>query len=355
MIAVEQSVEMPVAAINDAHVLANVVGQVEDIVDRGDGSFDTTVALNRETTGGEAGQLLNILFGNTSIHDDVTLQAIHLPVELAAGFGGPRHGSAGLHARVGARNRALTCSALKPQGLSARQLGDLAYRLAAGGLDYIKDDHGLADQRYAPFAERVAAVAEGVSKATVRSGKPTRYLPNISGNLDVMRTQMSCARAHGIDTVLIAPMIVGLPSFAAVVGENPDVAFVAHPAMAGCARINPAALLGTLFRVFGADGVIYPNHGGRFGYSQQTCAAIAGAVRAPWPGIKTSLPVPAGGMKIERVPELLRFYGADAMLLIGGDLLAAGERITSQAAELQRAVEDFDYGKGADMIVAAAS
>jgi ribulose-bisphosphate carboxylase large chain len=38
------------------------------------------------------------------------------------------------------------------------------------------------------------------------------------------------------------------------------------------------------------------------------------------------VPVPAGGMTLARVPEMLDFYGPDVMLLIGGSLLAGGER-----------------------------
>ena len=92
-----------------------------------------------------------MLFGNTSIHDDVVLHDAEFPPELAAAFGGPRHGLDGLRRRVGAGRRALTCSALKPQGLPPAKLADLARRFADGGIDYIKDDHGLADQAYSPF------------------------------------------------------------------------------------------------------------------------------------------------------------------------------------------------------------
>ena len=40
-------------------------------------------------------------------------------------------------------------------GLPAHALADLAYQFALGGIDIIKDDHGLADQSFAPFKERV--------------------------------------------------------------------------------------------------------------------------------------------------------------------------------------------------------
>lgn len=345
-IAIEQSVEMPIAAIADQRVLAEFVGKVEDTTPVADGRFDARVALAVETTGLEAGQLMNILFGNASILDDVELVRVELPPSLTSQFHGPRHGTSGLKSRVGAAGRALTCTALKPLGLSTVALAGLAQRLARGGLDYIKDDHGLADQSCAPFAERVPAIAAAVRAAAGDTGHPTRYLPSLSGNLDALRQQVRIARDSGIDTLLAAPMIIGVASFHTIVRENADMAFVAHPAMAGAPRIAPEVMIGTLFRVFGADAVIYPNVGGRFGYSSETCRRIAAAASAPIAGLKAALPVPAGGMTLARIPEILGFYRENAMLLIGGDLLGAGERMTEEARCFQSAVAAFDYSLG---------
>ncbi|MFO0209019.1 MAG: ribulose 1,5-bisphosphate carboxylase, partial [Betaproteobacteria bacterium] len=85
--------------------------------------------------------------------------------------------------------------------------------------------------------------------------------------------------------------------------------------------------------VFGADAVIFPNYGGRFSYSRATCDALANALREPWHGLKTAAPVPAGGMSVERVPELKRQYGNEAMLLVGGSLLIARDRLYERSVE----------------------
>jgi ribulose-bisphosphate carboxylase large chain len=341
-IAVEQSVEMPVSAIAKRDVLENIVGEVESIRDLGGGEFEIAIGLAVATTGLEAGQTLNMLFGNSSIHADMALHDAIFPDAVLRAFAGPHHGLEGLRARAGAKTRALTCSALKPQGFSPKELAALAAQFARGGIDTIKDDHGLADQAYSPFAQRVPAVAEAVRAAQTKV--PTRYLPSLSGNLDQLRRQIDIVRAAGLDGVLIAPMIVGLPSFHALVRENPDIAFMAHPAMAGAARIAPAFLLGKLFRLLGADATVFPNHGGRFGYTPEQCRALAGAALKPWDGIKPCIPVPAGGMTTDRVPEMLDFYGADVMLLIGGGLLAAGERLSEETAAFVDAVHA--HGKG---------
>ncbi|MGD9538679.1 MAG: RuBisCO large subunit C-terminal-like domain-containing protein [Alphaproteobacteria bacterium] len=336
MIALEQSVELPLEVVDDARVKDEIVGRIEAIEDRGGGLFRVRIALAASTTGYEAGQLFNMLFGNTSIHDDVTLEDAALPGDLIAAFGGPRQGLAGLRRRAGAGQRALTCAALKPQGLPTAALAGIAGRLAAGGVDFIKDDHGLADQAYSPFAERVAACAAAVREANRAGGGRTSYLPSLSGDLDRLRQQVGLARDEGLDAVLVAPMVLGLPAFHALVRDNPEIAFMAHPAMAGASRIAPPLLLGRLFRLLGADATVFPNHGGRFGYTEETCRRLAEAARGAWAGLAPCAPVPAGGMALARVPEMLDFYGPDTIFLIGGNLLAARERLTEETRAFVR-------------------
>jgi ribulose-bisphosphate carboxylase large chain len=343
-IAVEQSVEMPLAAIDDDYVRSEIVGRLESTREIASGVFEVAIALSAATVGDDAGQLVNMLFGNTSLHEDVVLHDVKLPDALVAAFGGPNHGLHGLRSRVSAPARALTCSALKPQGLPADKLAELAARFAKSGIDYIKDDHGLADQRYSPFAARVEAVM-GALQAVRSAGKaPSHYAPSLSGDLDTMRAQIALAAASGVDTVLIAPMIVGLSNFHRLVRENPAIAFIAHPSMAGAARIAPPCLLGKLFRLLGADAVVFPNHGGRFGYTPETCRALAQAALAERQGLRPCVPVPAGGMTADRIPEMLEFYGSDVMLLIGGGLLEARARLPEATATFVAEVHGFKYG-----------
>jgi ribulose-bisphosphate carboxylase large chain len=325
-IAVEQSVEMPLAAIDDPYVLSEIVGRVESVREIGAGVFEARISLSAATVGRDAGQLVNMLFGNSSIHDDVVLHNAEIPDDVAAAFGGPRHGLDGLRQRAGAGRRALTCSAIKPQGLPPAKLAEIARRFADGGIDYIKDDHSLADQSYSPFAARVAAIA-----AALR-GAAARYVPSLTGDLDAMRTQIAAARDAGIDTVMVAPMVAGVSNFHRLVADNPGMAFLTHPSLAGAARIAPPFHFGGLFRMLGADAVVFPNHGGRFGYSAETCRAIAARALETRKGLKSCVPVPAGGMSRERVGEMLEFYGTDIMLLIGGGLLEARERLSEATA-----------------------
>src|SRR5262249_60484848 len=91
-IAVEQSVEMPLAAITDDFVRSQIVGRVEAIAKKESNLFEVRISLAAETVGQDPGQLINMLFGNTSLHEDVVLADVALPKELIARLGGPRHG-----------------------------------------------------------------------------------------------------------------------------------------------------------------------------------------------------------------------------------------------------------------------
>ncbi len=344
-LALEQSIELPLDAVDDVFVRDEIVGQVAAIEDCGGGAFRVSVSLAASTSGNEPGQLMNMLFGNSSLHEEIMLEDVEVPAEMLAAFHGPGSGIAGLRSRVVVPARAMTCTAIKPQGLPVGTLANLAYRFALGGIDYVKDDHGLADQGYSPFAARVVACAAAVRKANTETGHMARYVPSLSGDLDRLREQVGLARAEGIDTLLIAPMVVGLPAFHAIAAENRDMAFLAHPAMAGAARIAPPLLLGKLFRLFGADAVIFPHHGGRFGYSIETCGAIAEAARARWGLLKPAMPVPAGGMTLNRLGEILDFYGPDTMILIGGGLLKARERLTEESARFAAEVAALSTGE----------
>jgi ribulose-bisphosphate carboxylase large chain len=327
-IAVEQSVEMPVTAIRDQHVLDEVVGRVAGIVALGPGRYEVHISLAASTVGTDPAQLVNMVFGNVSLQEDVELLDVALPPSVLAGFPGPVSGVPGLRELVGAGHRALTCAVLKPQGLSAADLADLCHRFALAGVDIVKDDHGLADQAAAPFAERVKACQAAVEKAEARTGRRALYAPSLVGTPRQLARQAGTARAVGIEVVLVAPLLVGLPAFAELVREDlGGMAVLGHPSFGGNARIAPPFLFGRLLRLYGADVVIFPNHGGRFSYSRERCADLATAARAPWSHVRPAMPAPAGGMTLDRVDELLDDYGADTMLVLGGALLAEGDHL----------------------------
>jgi ribulose-bisphosphate carboxylase large chain len=332
-LALEQSIECPPEAVTDRRILEEIVARVAAIRPLEAGRYRVDVQLAAETIGAEPAQFLNTIFGNCSLWDNVQLMDVAIPESALKLFPGPRHGIAGVRALLDAPRRAMTCSALKPQGLPVAELVRIFTAFGLGGVDMIKDDHGIADQGYSPFAERVPALARAAQEVQQRTGRPVIYAPNLTGTPRRLRERAELAWNAGIRAVLIEPMVIGLPAFYDLIDEFPGFVYLAHPSFGGATRIAPRFLFGRLLRLFGADAVIFVNYGGRFAYAPEECAAIAAGLRAPWEHVAAALPIPAGGMQVERVSELLDFYGLDSMMLIGGNLLIAREKLEERTRE----------------------
>jgi len=331
----EQTVELPrAAAARDPWVAAHMIGCVEEIRAAGRELHRVTIAQPLATAGGDPAQLLNVLFGNSSLQPDVMLADVELPDAAFDWLPGPRAGIAGLRALAGVTGRPLLAAALKPMGLRPAQLAALAGRFARTGVDVVKDDHGLADHPFCPFEARIEACLRAVEDAAEETGRCALYVPNLIGTPERVMRQLALAREAGARVVMISPMLVGLPLLhqAATLAEGLPI--IAHPSLGGVLRAAEPALFGKLFRWYGADAVVFPHAGGRFSWSAETCAALAAELRAAHPRVRSALPVAAGGIKVERVGELLEFYGPDCMLLIGGSLYEAGDALFERTRAL---------------------
>ncbi|MGQ4806730.1 5-methylthioribulose-1-phosphate isomerase [Candidatus Entotheonellaceae bacterium PAL068K] len=335
----EQAVELPRIALKDAWVLDHILGEVTDISEVGQGQYRVILQQPWITTAANPAQFINVLFGNSSLQPDVILEDIELPQEAWNLFQGPRFGIAGLRHLAGVENQPLACTALKPMGLSPEKMALLAQTFAEGGIHFIKDDHGIADHPFCPFRQRVRACAQAVAKANNRTGNNSVYVPNLSGRPEEIMDQATYCHQLGIRAVMIAPMLVGMPVMASLVDLNLDLAIFCHPSLAGVLRMSQKAQLGKLFRWFGADAVIYPHFGGRFAYSEAVCHGLAHELRRPYADLRPAFPVPAGGIQLNRLGELLNFYGSDTIFLIGGSLLEAGNQLLARTKDFVHRLE----------------
>jgi ribulose-bisphosphate carboxylase large chain len=330
----EQTVELPREAVRDRGVIERVLGQVEKVeVESGD-CYRVRIAYPLATAGRDPAQLLNVIFGNSSLQPDVVLADLELPDAACEWLPGPRAGIAGLRALAGVSGRPLLATALKPMGLRPEQLAGLCDTFVRAGLDLVKDDHGLADQDFCPFEDRVKACLAAVETAARDTGRRALYVPNLVGTPERILQQLNFAREAGVRVALLSPMLVGLPLLQQLTSLPAGLPILAHPSFGGVLRAAEPVLFGKLFRWYGADGVIFPHAGGRFSYSPDTCRALAAALRAPHSRIRDAFPMPAGGLTVERVPDLLQFYGRDCILLIGGGLYRTGQALFERTRAL---------------------
>jgi len=327
-LALEQTVEIPEALVQQVGLKAHQVGQIRQILplETSEQLFEVEIAFPADFASGGLGQLSNLLFGNISLKPELRLTAVELPPCVLSQYQGPRFGVPGLRQLLGIQGRPLLATALKPRGVPVALLANWAREFALGGGDLIKDDHNLVEPHFEAFLQRVNTCQAAIHEAEQTLGRAVPYLPNLAGPADQMPRRIEACLKLGVTGFLVAPFLVGLDTLTSWTATYPAF-WLAHPTFAGGHLHSPqhgmeaSWLLGTLFRLAGCDGTIFPNSGGRFSFTPQTCQEISAAARNPLGHFPAIWPSPAGGMSYDRLPMMAEQYGADALFLIGGALL----------------------------------
>lgn len=342
-IRLEQTVEMPEDTVpkQAESSLADVIS----VEQKHEQQWIAKLSFPQSIIDGDPTQLLNVLYGNISMLDGIKVIDTddHLFCNILKG---PSFGIDRLRSLAGAIHRPLSCTALKPVGLNPSELAERAYQFACGGIDIVKDDHGLADQSTAPFKDRVISCVRAVRKGEQVSGKKTLYFPNITTSPVLIMERFHQAVELGADGVLIAPQLAGIDAVRAIAHEN-QLPVMAHPAFSGSFILHSTQGIsldfyyGKLWRAFGADAVIHPNAGGRFSFSWDACKKLHNQLKNPLCDFKKSFPTPAGGIDLNSLPELLEQYGKDTIFLIGGSLYKQKEGIETATKEFQQTLEHY--------------
>lgn len=334
-IAVEQTIEFPPDLAPEGDICDHVIGQVRVVSPTDDGRHRVVISYANETAGPDLAQFLNVVYGNVSLLPGVRLEKLYLPTEKLADFKGPRYGREGVRDLVKVYDRPLLCSALKPMGLSAEMLADMAYQFACGGLDLIKDDHGLVNQPFSEFKVRAKLCAEAVARANAETGLNCLYLPNVTAPAHRVLDYARYAVEMGAGGLLICPGIIGFDTMRMLADDDDiNVPIMSHPSFSGAMVTNPTTgmdhyvMYGQLQRLAGADMTVYPNFGGRFSFSEAECRAIVDATEVEMGDLKPIFPSPGGGMTMEKVPTLNAFYGRDVVCLVGGGLHRHSDDLT---------------------------
>ena len=83
-IAVEQTVECPDKLFVNTWIEDTVIGQIEDLKKADPGSYYAIISYSPDTVEGEITELMNMLFGNTSLQPGIRLMSFELPDSMYA-------------------------------------------------------------------------------------------------------------------------------------------------------------------------------------------------------------------------------------------------------------------------------
>jgi ribulose-bisphosphate carboxylase large chain len=324
-LALEQTVEFPADLTPAGDITDHIVGRIESIEAQNE-KFLVRISYAEETVGAETTQFLNVVFGNSSIQPGIRVEEFELSESMKA-LRGPRFGRNGLRKYLNAPTRPMLCTAIKPMGYGPKELAKLAYQFALGGIDIIKDDHGLADQNFSTYNERLERCADAVAEANLKTGYKSIFMPNVSTHAGLLLERAQFAKQKGAGGLLVCPGLVGWDTMRMLADDDAlGLPIMSHPALIGSfttskdSGMSHYAVYGQMARLFGADATVFPSWGGRFSFSKEECASIVRGTEVELGQMATIFPTPGGGMTMEKIPDMRSVYGNEVIYLIGGGL-----------------------------------
>lgn len=282
---------------------------------------DVTIAYPAANFSTDLPAILVTVFGKLSLDGVIRLMDLDFSSDLARWFPGPKFGVQGIRELTGAYDRPLVMSIFK--GVIGRDLSYMERQLKAqlnGGIDIIKDDEILFENKLTPFEERLKLGKQVI----VESGKKALYAVNLTGRTCDLKEKARRGIELGATAYLFNVFAYGLDVLQEL-AEDRDipVPIMAHPALSGAFTsaphhgISTELMLGKLVRMAGADFTLFPSPYGSV--ALERTAALKTAEMALEDSIyKQTFPVPSAGIHPGLVPVLYEDFGMNSIINAGG-------------------------------------
>lgn len=250
-----------------------------------------------------------------------------LPEQALAAFPGPRFGIDGTRRLLGlAAGMPVVGTIVKPTaGLTPDEVADLCYRLAAGGVRFIKDDEKMLSPAYCPLEERVRQVAAALRRAEDKTGQPVLYAPHVTTSPWNLGRFAEMAVKAGASALMVNFFAAGFQSLEFLRREF-EVPIYAHCGGKEAFGREPGQgvspeVVGRFARLLGGDyfrtGVI---GGYLVGGSRKELDSLTAVLTGPMGKVPAAAPVLSGGLKPANLAENLRAFGCDVLALAGTGL-----------------------------------
>lgn len=305
------------------------------------------IAYPSHNIGAQIPLLLATVYGECASSGQIKLIDLHLPESFVGAFKGPKFGLDGIRELVGAPDRPLLITMMKPAlGLPPKESAEVFYQAAIGGSDGVKDDELLVSHPWSQFLDRVREHERAAQQAFDETGHRTLYFVNITDRPDRLVANAYRAIETGASALMVDFLTVGTSALA-MLADDPAIAvpILGHLAFAGAMYASPRTgvsshlVLGKLPRLAGADVVVYPSPEGTLQFSRSKHLRLARAMTDPFFAIRPTLPAPGGGLHAGMVPWLSADLGIDYAVGAGGAVhghpmgAAAGVRAIRQAID----------------------
>ena len=314
--------------------------------------YVVSIAVPFVNIGPQIPMLLTTIIGNVSVMGKIKLLDIEFPRKCLEDFCGPRFGIEGIRDLLKVHKRPLLNNMIKPCTGFVPQVGaEFFYGAAVGGVDIIKDDELLSETPYNNRIERIKQYMKMADKADSMKGEKTLYAVNITDRADRLLDNAKRAIDAGANALMVNYLTQGISEMRCL-AENDDinVPILAHLDFSGVMYANPYGglsshlVLGKLARLAGADMIVYPVESGKYRLLDEKYRQIAYDLLLPWHNIKSTLPIPAGGLSAKLVPKIIKDIGYDCAISAGGAIHGHPMGAIAGAKALRQAIDAIVSG-----------
>lgn len=288
------------------------------------------------------------LFGLGALKRVRLLDAV-FPESLVKAHKGPRFGIDEARRILGVFDRPLVGTIVKPKvGLDPRGTAEIAAAAVRGGLDLVKDDETLTDQRFCPMIDRVEVVMDALEKVEQETGKKAFYAVNVTSGADQILDRAERAIDHGANMVMVDVLTAGFSALE-VLSRNVDVPVHVHRTMHGAMTRAKGhgismVVIAKLVRLAGGTNLHTGSYLGKMAREIEENDLCRDALREEWYGLKRIFPVASGGIYPSNVYGNLDGYGIDCIVQAGGGVHGHPLGTTAGAKGMVQAVEAWMKG-----------
>jgi len=306
--------------------------------------------------------LLGNIFGMRAIKA-LRVIDIKFPEKYVKSFPGPQFGVKGVRDILKVYGRPILATVPKPKvGLTTEEYAQVAYEIAAGGVDLIKDDENLTSQSFNKFEKRLAAVVKALEKAEKETGERKGYLVNITAETREMLRRMKTVADHGNNFIMIDILCAGWAALQTVREEAEDLKLAIHAHRAFHAAFTRSKEHGVSFyliaKIARLAGVDHIHVGTNVGKMEADMAELRETVNVitreefkpeaksvketqKWYGLKPVLPVASGGLHPGILPQVLDFMGVDILIQVGGGVTGHPWGTRAGGMAVRQAIEAY--------------
>jgi len=310
---------------------------------------DIRVAYHHELfEDGNIPQLLSSVAGNIfgmKELNNLRLNDIEIPQLYTRSFRGPAFGVEGIRKIIKVPRRPLLGTIVKPKlGLTAFEHSRVAYQAWKGGIDIVKDDENLTNQVFNRFKERVNETLKLREKVERDTGERKIYMPNITAETNEMINRAKFVKAAGGEYLMVDVFTCGFSAVQAL--RDADLGLIIHGHRAGHAAFtrNPKhgismAVMCKLLRLAGVDQLHVGTGVGKMIETEEEVERNVEASQGKWHGVKAMMCVSSGGLNPLDIPALVKLYGNDIVIQMGGGIHSHKEGTTAGARAARQALD----------------